>query len=75
MYLAFDLYDIQHLHNLNAALHAWSDRFDITYNTKTVRNIKRVTFDADETYTFFAMTWDHEHLPFSLIDQNKIDNP
>lgn len=75
MYIAFDLYDIQHLHNLNAALHAWSDRFNILYNTKTVRNIKRVTFDQDDSYTLFAVSWDHARLPFALIDQHKIDNP
>ena len=75
MYLAFDLYDTQHLHNLNDALHAWSDRFDIPYNTKIVRYIKRVTFDLDEHYTLFAVTWDNAHLPFALIDQHKIDNP
>jgi hypothetical protein len=75
MYLAFDLYDTYHLHNLNAALHAWSDRFDIPYNTKTVRFIKRVTFDHDEYYTLFAVSWDSERFPFALIDQQKIDNP
>ena len=74
MYIAFDLYST-HLQDLNAALHAWSDRFDIPYNTKTVRYIKRVTFDLDDSYTFFAMTWDHAQFPFSLIDQHKIDNP
>ena len=74
MYLAFDLDDI-YLPRLNAALNAWSDRFDIPYNTKTVRNIKRVTFDSDDSYTFFAMTWDHVRLPFALIDPMKIDNP
>lgn len=74
MYLAFNLDGI-YLPRLNAALHAWSDRFDIPYNTKTVRNIKRVTFDQDEYYTLFAVTWDNAHLPFALIDQHKIDNP
>jgi hypothetical protein len=74
MYLAFDLDDI-YLPRLNATLHAWSDRFDIPYKTKIVRNIKRVTFDQDDSYTLFTMTWDHARFPFSLIDQIKIDNP
>jgi len=72
MYIAFDLQNIYVL-RLNAALHAWSDRYNIPYNTKTVRNIKRVTFDLDETYTFFSMTWDHARFPFGLIDPMKID--
>jgi hypothetical protein len=74
MYIAFDLYST-HLQDLNAALHAWSDRFDIPYNTKIFRSIKRVTFDSDDSYTLFAVSWDHARLPFSLIDQHKIDNP
>lgn len=75
MYLAFDLYDIRYLQNLNVALHDWSDRFDIPYNTKTVRSIKRITFDHDEHYTLFAVSWDSDRFPFALIDQHKIDNP
>jgi hypothetical protein len=73
MYIAFDLYDIRHLHNLNNALHAWSDRFGIPYNTKTVQNIKRVTFDSDDTYGLFSLTWDHARFPFSLIEPMNID--
>ena len=42
---------------LNRALHNWSDRFDIPYNTKTQKRIKRVTFDDDAYYSLFAMTW------------------
>lgn len=75
MYLAFDLYDTHHLQDLTVALHAWSDRFDIAYNTKIVRYIKRVTFDHDEHYTLFAVSWDNERFPYALIDQHKIDNP
>lgn len=74
MYLAFDLDGI-YLPRLNAALHAWSDRFGIPYNTKIVRNVKRVTFDLDEHYTLFAVSWNSERWPFALIDQHKIDNP
>jgi hypothetical protein len=38
-----------------------------------VRNIKRVTFDQDDSYTFFAMTWDHARFPFGLIEPMNID--
>jgi hypothetical protein len=65
MYIAFDLQNI-YAPRLNAALHDWSDRYNTPYNTKTVRNIKRITFDSDETYTFFSMTWDHAQFPFSM---------
>jgi hypothetical protein len=72
MYIAFDLQDI-YLPRLNAALHAWSDRYSIPYNTKIFRSIKRVTFDQDDTYTFFSMTWDHARFPFDLIEPMNID--
>jgi hypothetical protein len=74
VYLTFDLTNI-YLPQLNAALHVWSDRFGIPYNTKIVRNIKRVTFDQDNSYTLFAVSWNSERFPFALIDQHNIDNP
>jgi len=43
---------------LTQALHKWSDRFDIPYDTKTHKRIKRITFDDDAHYSLFAMTWD-----------------
>jgi hypothetical protein len=72
MYIAFDLHEI-YLPRLNAALHAWSDRYCIPYNTKISRIMKRVTFDSDDTYSFFSMTWDHVQFPFALIEPMKID--
>jgi hypothetical protein len=49
---------------LNQELHAWSDRYNIPYNTKLVKYTKRITFDHDETYSFFAMTWNPQHKKF-----------
>ena len=42
---------------LNNALHDWSDRYQIPYNTKVVKYTKRITFDDDRHYEFFALTW------------------
>ena len=42
---------------LNKELHAWADQYNISYNTKTVKYTKRITFDDNETYSFFALTW------------------
>lgn len=44
-------------HIINGELHAWSDRYDIPYNVKNVKYFKRITFDDDAHYAFFAMTW------------------
>ena len=52
-------------------LHEWSDQYNIPYNTKTVKWNRRVTFDNDETYSFFAMTWTGPE--YRLVDPMKID--
>lgn len=42
---------------LTRNLQAWSDRYAIAYTKKIHKFTVRVTFDRDETYSFFAMTW------------------
>jgi hypothetical protein len=42
---------------ITAALHEWSDRYNIPYNTKLHKLTRRVTFDDDSSYSLFAMTW------------------
>ena len=42
---------------ITLALHEWSDKYNIPYNVKNIKYFKRVTFDQDEHYSFFAMTW------------------
>lgn len=42
---------------ITMALHEWSTKYDIPFNTKTIKYIKRVTFDDDAHYSLFAMTW------------------
>ena len=42
---------------ITLALHEWSDKYNIPYNVKNIKSFKRVTFDQDEHYSFFAMTW------------------
>ena len=44
-------------HIINGELHAWSDRHNIPYNVKNIKYFKRITFDDDAHYSFFAMTW------------------
>ena len=38
-------------------MHSWSQRYDVRYNVKKVKNTFRVTFDQDIYYTLFATTW------------------
>ncbi len=42
---------------ITQALHEWSDWYQIPYNVKNQKLFKRVTFDSDELYSFFAVTW------------------
>ena len=46
------------------ALHEWSDRYNIPYNTKLHKYIRRVSFDDDAHYSLFAMTWNPENKRF-----------
>ena len=60
MYIEFSLPEEQSAYAnmiLNNALHEWSDKYGIPYNTKIVKFIKRITFDNDEHYSLFALTW------------------
>ena len=51
---------------INNALHEWSDRYNIPYNTKIVKYTKRITFDRDEYYSLFAMTWNPDRKFYAL---------
>ena len=51
---------------INNALHAWSDRYEIPYNTKIIKYTKRITFDQDEHYSLFAMTWNPDRKFYAL---------
>lgn len=50
---------------LNRNLHEWSDRYQIPYNKKVYKWTVRVTFDNDQHYSLFALTWQPqtEHMP------------
>jgi len=51
-------------HQIIKALHEWSDRYNIPYNTKLHKYIRRVSFDDDTHYSLFAMTWNPANHPF-----------
>jgi hypothetical protein len=42
---------------ITLALDEWGSKYNITFNSKTIKYTKRVTFDDDVHYAFFAMTW------------------
>ena len=38
-------------------LSTWAAKYNIKYRTKIFKYTLRVTFDSDESYTLFALTW------------------
>ena len=38
-------------------LAVWAEKYDIKYKTKTIKYKLRVTFDSDDSYTLFGLTW------------------
>jgi hypothetical protein len=42
---------------LTRELDRWSKQHGIAYNTKNIKYTKRVTFNDDAYYSFFAMSW------------------
>lgn len=76
MYIEFSLYNVTVVgassalanYLIDQALKDWSSRYQIPYRVKTVKYKKRVTFDSDDSYSLFAMTWntDRKH---SALDQ------
>ena len=35
----------------------WAAKYEVEYRTKVFKYTLRVTFDSDESYTLFPMTW------------------
>lgn len=42
---------------IRAEMQAWSEQYGIPYREKTIKYTHRVTFDQDELYSFWAITW------------------
>ena len=57
MYIAFDVAHTLEWNHLNRALELWQEKYDIPFQTKTVKNVTRVVFASDELYSFFVLTW------------------
>ena len=83
MYIAFDLpskskeaYTWASM-ILGAELDTWSKKYNITYQTKTVKYIKRVILEPDDMYSFFALTWNPrnpELRNYRVVEPMKLDN-
>lgn len=67
MYIEFRLpYNVGQKSNFGARIalkvirdemQVWGERYGIAYREKTIKYTHRITFDREETYSFWAMTW------------------
>jgi hypothetical protein len=63
---------------VRSKLSVWAVKYNIKYRTKVFKYTLRVTFDSDESYTLFALTWNptqNEWLKYSLIEPMKTRQP
>lgn len=60
---------------LTRELNRWADQHGIAYIAKNIKYTRRVTFDADSTYSFFALTWSPKSTTFHryLLDYRLIE--
>lgn len=56
---------------IDRALEVWSARYQTACKTKMVKFKKRVTFDSDDSYSLFSMTWNTER-KFSALGKWRI---
>lgn len=53
---------------------SWASKYNIEYRIKPFKYTLRVTFDLEESYTLFAMTWNSEqiiYLNYTLVEPMK----
>ena len=60
MYIEFDLQNQGYYRDrelIESSMKIWHKQYSIQYRTKPARLKLRVTFDHDESYTFWVLTW------------------
>jgi len=72
MYIAFDVVNTLEWNHLSQALAQWRKKYDIPFQTKTVKKVTRVTFASDELYSFFAITWNP---PWAYLKTYRVIEP
>ena len=51
---------------LTRELNRWSKQHGIDYKSKNIKYFKRITFDDESHYAFFAMTWNPDRRYYAL---------
>jgi hypothetical protein len=64
----------QAMGTVNKQLATWANRYNVNYKTKTIKYKMRVTFDSDEYYTLFGLTWTMDSKQPSWTDYRMISD-
>jgi hypothetical protein len=56
-------------------LYDWAAKYDVEYKTKVFKYTLRVTFDSDELYTLFGITWNPDRKYHALARYRLITDP
>ena len=82
MYIEFDLTNVAiggvsalADYEIDYALTEWSRKYNISYNVKNIKQFKRVTFEQDEYYSLFALTWNIAQEHYTLGNWRIITDP
>jgi hypothetical protein len=60
------------------ALESWASQYNVTYNKKIIKYNLRVTFDDEQLYSHFALTWNLTQiyqLKYRLIEPMQTRQP
>jgi hypothetical protein len=69
MYVRFEIEYRSQLEYLKNEITDWAHKNNIRFQQKTVKNHHKLTFDNDQHYSSFALTW--RGPPFEIIDSKK----
>ena len=72
MYIAFDLVNQQHWNDIIDALEEWEEKYEISFQTKTVKYVTRLVFESEELYSFFALSWNP---PYAYLKNYRVVEP
>lgn len=71
MYIKFELPSQIAAEYLDSEVKKWAQTYGIVYHKKLHKKQFRITFENDDLYSFFAMTWNPKHmnmLSYQLIE-------
>lgn len=68
MYIRFEVRYIEQIKQLNQQIEQWCQKYEVRHAKKVIKQYLRLTFDHDQYYSVFALTWQGQ--PFELVNIN-----